>query len=240
MAVILPGSVRSGRRMICSWVLHGHGSIGGSISQRAGRMPGGEGHGGRAGMILVSPGLQGETSWMGPKAEADVLQILDKLKADYRIGKTVLAEARWGLPFDVDVCRQRTRAACRRPGGDERHGQPPGAWRTSRRRFASRSAAARRKSPWNTQKNRMLNTCRAAQLDADRSTTEAKTNRAPDSVVRLAAVPKSLQPNVLLIHWPEGGYSTDYEDLQGGAGIRPHTAEVEKATVPCRGRVHSG
>ena len=34
----------------------------------------------------------------------------------------------------------------------------------------------------------------------------------PDSVVRLAAVLKKLQPNVLLIHRPEGGHSTDYED----------------------------
>jgi LmbE family N-acetylglucosaminyl deacetylase len=34
----------------------------------------------------------------------------------------------------------------------------------------------------------------------------------PDSVVRLAAILKRLQPNVLLIHRPEGGHETNYAD----------------------------
>ena len=48
------------------------------------------------GMIFVSPDYRAKTSWMGPKAEADLLQILDKLKAEYRIGKTVLCGGSMG------------------------------------------------------------------------------------------------------------------------------------------------
>jgi poly(3-hydroxybutyrate) depolymerase len=39
----------------------------------------------RSGMIFVAPDYRAKTSWMGPKAEADLLQILDELQKEYRI-----------------------------------------------------------------------------------------------------------------------------------------------------------
>ncbi len=38
-------------------------------------------------MIYVSPEYRGKTSWMGPRAESDVLQMIGEIKAHYRIGK---------------------------------------------------------------------------------------------------------------------------------------------------------
>ncbi|MBC7816039.1 MAG: alpha/beta hydrolase fold domain-containing protein, partial [Planctomycetaceae bacterium] len=41
-------------------------------------------------MIYVSPDYRAKTSWMGPAAEADLLQILDELSNKYRVHKVVI------------------------------------------------------------------------------------------------------------------------------------------------------
>ena len=41
-------------------------------------------------MLFVSPDYRAKTSWMGPWAEADLLQIMGVLKSRFRIGKVIL------------------------------------------------------------------------------------------------------------------------------------------------------
>ncbi|MCA9175666.1 MAG: alpha/beta fold hydrolase [Planctomycetales bacterium] len=50
----------------------------------------------RAGMILISPDYRASTSWMGPLAEADTLQIITKLKRTYQVRHVVLCGASMG------------------------------------------------------------------------------------------------------------------------------------------------
>ena len=78
-------------------VLHGHGSD----RWQYVRLPRGECSGARAvaakhGMIYISPDYRAKTSWMGPKAEADVLQIIDTLRREHRVGRVFLAGASMG------------------------------------------------------------------------------------------------------------------------------------------------
>ncbi len=47
-------------------------------------------------MIFVSPDYRAKTSWMGPKAEADVVQIIDDLKHRYRVGRVFLCGGSMG------------------------------------------------------------------------------------------------------------------------------------------------
>lgn len=47
-------------------------------------------------MIMICPDYRATTSWMGPAAEADMLQILSNLKNQYNIGKTILTGASMG------------------------------------------------------------------------------------------------------------------------------------------------
>ena len=47
-------------------------------------------------MLFVSPDYRKSTSWMGPKAEADVVQIIDELKARFRIGKVIVCGGSMG------------------------------------------------------------------------------------------------------------------------------------------------
>jgi pimeloyl-ACP methyl ester carboxylesterase len=47
-------------------------------------------------MLVVSPDYRARTSWMGPKAEADLLQIIDALKSRFRIGNVIVSGASMG------------------------------------------------------------------------------------------------------------------------------------------------
>ena len=48
------------------------------------------------GMLFVSPDYRAKTSWMGPKAEADVLQIIEEIKRRYRIERVILCGGSMG------------------------------------------------------------------------------------------------------------------------------------------------
>ena len=47
-------------------------------------------------LIFVSPDYRAKTSWMGPQAEADLLQILDELAARYRLDKVIVCGGSMG------------------------------------------------------------------------------------------------------------------------------------------------
>jgi len=48
------------------------------------------------GMIYVSPDYRATTSWMGPKAEADVAQIIAELKTKYRVSRVFICGGSMG------------------------------------------------------------------------------------------------------------------------------------------------
>ncbi len=48
------------------------------------------------GMIFISPDYRASTSWMGPKAEADLVQIIEELKQQYKVRKVFLCGGSMG------------------------------------------------------------------------------------------------------------------------------------------------
>ena len=46
--------------------------------------------------IYVSPDYRAKTSWMGPAAEADLIQIISNLKQEYQVSKTILCGGSMG------------------------------------------------------------------------------------------------------------------------------------------------
>ena len=77
--------------------LHGHGSD----RWQYVRQPRGECSGARAvadkyQMIFIAPDYRAKTSWMGPKAEADLVQIIAKLRREYRVGRVFLVGGSMG------------------------------------------------------------------------------------------------------------------------------------------------
>ena len=78
-------------------VLHGHGSdrwqfIRGDIPEARGARDAAA----QYNMIVVSPDYRAKTSWMGPKAEADMLQILDEMQEKHRVRHTIIAGGSMG------------------------------------------------------------------------------------------------------------------------------------------------
>lgn len=77
--------------------LHGHGSDRWQFAD--GKTPTGmaaRDTAAQRGMILILPDYRARTSWMGPKAEVDVCQIIADLKKQYRIGKVFLCGGSMG------------------------------------------------------------------------------------------------------------------------------------------------
>lgn len=94
---ILPGEVVVGERYDILIGLHGHGSDRWQFAKDerpecAAFRDFARNHG----MIAVSPDYRAKTSWMGPAAEHDLLQIIDKVKSDYQIGNVYLVGASMG------------------------------------------------------------------------------------------------------------------------------------------------
>lgn len=77
--------------------LHGHGSDRWQfISQTRGECRGVRDVAAKHEMIVVSPDYRAKTSWMGPKAEADVVQIIAELKRRHRVGRVFIAGGSMG------------------------------------------------------------------------------------------------------------------------------------------------
>jgi pimeloyl-ACP methyl ester carboxylesterase len=95
--LLLPAGFKPGQSHDLLIALHGHGSdrwqfARGQLAEcRAARDMAAA-----RGMIYVSPDYRAKTSWMGPKAEADVVQIIGELKQTYRVSRVFLCGASMG------------------------------------------------------------------------------------------------------------------------------------------------
>jgi pimeloyl-ACP methyl ester carboxylesterase len=162
------------------------------------------------GLILVSPDYRARTSWMGPLAERDLLQLIRELRQRHRIGKLFLGGGSMGgtsalifaalHPDLVDgVCALNPMAnmleydhfqdaIAASYGGDKQ----------------TRPEEYRRRSP---------------ELAPERftmplaiTTGGRDTSVPPQSALRLAEKVKAFNPDVLVIHRPETGHLTNYTD----------------------------
>ncbi|MDP1592073.1 MAG: alpha/beta fold hydrolase [Prosthecobacter sp.] len=86
---------KAGRDVVIA--LHGHGSDRWQfINQTRGECQGVRDVAARHGLIVVSPDYRARTSWMGPKAEADVVQIIMELKQRHQVGRVFIAGGSMG------------------------------------------------------------------------------------------------------------------------------------------------
>jgi pimeloyl-ACP methyl ester carboxylesterase len=94
---LVPSDVASkaGRDVVIA--LHGHGSDRWQfIKADRGECKGLRDVAARHGLIVVSPDYRAKTSWMGPKAEADVVQIIAELKRRNQVGRVFIAGGSMG------------------------------------------------------------------------------------------------------------------------------------------------
>ncbi|MCA9093774.1 MAG: alpha/beta fold hydrolase [Planctomycetaceae bacterium] len=162
------------------------------------------------GAIYVSPDYRAKTSWMGPAAEADLAQIIELLKAKYRIRRVLLCGGSMGgsssltftalHPDVIDGVASLNGTANHleyEQFQDAISASFGGSKQTIPDEYKRRSAEY-----W-PEKFTMPLTITTGGKD---------TLVPPESAIRLAKIVSKLQPNVLLIHRSEGGHSTNYDD----------------------------
>lgn len=161
-------------------------------------------------MIYICPDYRATTSWMGPKAEADVVQIIRDLRRKYRVGKVFLTGGSMGgssaLTFTAlhpdliaGVCSM---------NGTANHLE----YENFQEFIAESFGGTKKAIPLEYKK-------RSAEYWPEKFTMPVAitlggqdTTVPPQSALRLANVLEKMGRQVLLIYRPDGGHGTNYED----------------------------
>lgn len=209
--ILLPKNFDSSHSVDLLIALHGHGSDRWQfVKDNRAECKGARDIATERGMVFVSPDYRAKTSWMGPAAEADTLQILEELRKRFRVRNVVLSGGSMGAtsallfaamhPDVVDgvVALNGTANILEYEGFSDAIAASYGGSRTD---------------------NPNVYRQRSAEFFPERltmpvaSTTGGKDSIVPpDSTLRLLAKLKQQGTPTLSIHRPEGGHETNYED----------------------------
>jgi dipeptidyl aminopeptidase/acylaminoacyl peptidase len=164
------------------------------------------------GMIYVSPDYRAKTSWMGPKAEADLVQIIGELKKKYRVSRIFLCGGSMGGTASLTFAALHPElvdgvAAMNGTANLVEYAGFPDAIAAS---FGGSKAAVpeeyrKRSAEFWPQRFTMPVGITAGGKDS---------TVPPQSAVRLANALKTRGGNVLLIYREDMGHSTSYEDAR--------------------------
>lgn len=164
------------------------------------------------GMLYVSPDYRATTSWMGPKAEADLVQIIRDIKRQYHVGKVVLCGGSMGgaACLTFAVLHPDLTDGVASMNGLANHLE----YAQFQDAIQESFGGTKSEIPEEYKK-------RSAEFWPEKLTmpiaftVSGKDDAVPpDSVLRLAEKLKGLGRDVLLIHRPEQGHLTTYDDAK--------------------------
>ncbi len=211
--LVVPGGFDAARPHDALVALHGHGSDRWQFVRderdecRAARDAAA-----KRGMLFVSPDYRAKTSWMGPKAEADLAQIIAELKGRYGTDRVFLCGGSMGASSALTFAARHPElvAGVAAMNGTANHLE----YDQFQDAIAESFGGAKRNIP-EEYKNRSAEYFpERLTMPTGLTTGGADTVVPPASVLRLAAVLKTLGRPVLLIHRAEGGHSTTYGDAE--------------------------
>lgn len=161
-------------------------------------------------MLYISPDYRAKTSWMGPAAEADTVQIIEQLKKQFKITKVVICGGSMGGTSALTLAALHPELI---DGVVSMNGTANLVEYTQFQDAISASFGGSKKDrPEEYRK-------RSAELNAGKLTmpiaftTGGRDTVVPcDSILRLSANLLKSQKNIKLIHRPEGGHETSYAD----------------------------
>ena len=164
----------------------------------------------RFGMIYISPDYRAKTSWMGPAAEADTVQIIEQLKNQFKITKVVICGGSMGGTAALSFAGLHPELI---DGVVSMNGTANLVEYTQFQDAISASfGGSKQDRPDEYRK-------RSAELIANKLTmpiaftTGGRDTLVPcESILRLSANLQKSRKNIKLIHRPEGGHETNYAD----------------------------
>lgn len=208
---IEPDGFESGKPVNILIALHGHGSDRWQfVRDGRGECKAARDAAARHGMIFLSPDYRAKTSWMGPKAEADLVQIIGEMKSKYDVRKVIVCGGSMGGTAAM------TFAALHPEIVDGVVAFNGTANLLEYDRFqdaiAESYGGSKQEIPEEYRK-------RSAEFHFEKLTMPISTTTGgrddivpPASVLRLVDSLRPKNGNVLSIHRPEGGHSTDATD----------------------------
>jgi pimeloyl-ACP methyl ester carboxylesterase len=209
--IVFPDGVPAEKLRAALIALHGHGSDRWQFVRDArGECQAARDVAAAHGLLFVSPDYRAKTSWMGPAAEADMAQIIAELKQRHRVAKFILCGGSMGgtgaLTFtalhpelvDGVVSLNGTANLVEFTGFPDA--------------LAASFGGTKARVP-DEYRRRSAEFCPERFTMPLAATTGGKDRVVPpDSVRRLLEAVKAKNPNVLRIHRPDGGHSTNYDD----------------------------
>lgn len=193
---------------------HGHGSSRDQyVTANRGECKGARDVAARHGMIFVSPQYRGN-SWMGPAAEADTVQLIRELRQNLKVGRIFLVGGSMGGTAVLTFTARHpelVHGVVSENGLANFDGYQPS--------FAGIDKAIQQSFGGTEAENPAEYRARSAEHYPEAFTmpiaftTGGKDGIVPPaSVRRLAEAVRARNPNVLVLHRPDGGHATSYED----------------------------
>jgi len=167
--------------------------------------------------ILVTPDYRAPASWMGPKAEADLTQIITDLKSRYSIGRLVLCGASMGGAGALTYAALHPDLidAVVSMNGTANHLEYD-----NYQEFISASfGGPKDRIPAEYKLRSAEYWPERLSMPVALTTGGRDTTVPPDSVLRLASILTKLQRQVFLIHRPTAGHETDFADAAAALGF---------------------
>ncbi|MFM7164043.1 MAG: alpha/beta fold hydrolase [Planctomycetaceae bacterium] len=165
-----------------------------------------------AGMICVSPDYRAPTSWLGPAAEADLVQLIDELQREQRVGRILLMGGSMGGTAALAFAAQHPRLV---DGVVSLNGT------ANMLEYEQFQEAIQASYGGTKETHRDVYRTRSAELFAAgltmplAATTGGRdTLVPPDSVLRLLQHLQTGGAQVLSLHRPEGGHDTNATDTR--------------------------
>lgn len=164
------------------------------------------------GMLLVSPDYRARTSWMGPAAEADMIQILREVRARHQIRRVFVCGGSMGgtSALTFAALHPESVAGVASMNGMANHFEFENYQDAIQVSFGGTKAEIPLEY-----KNRSAEYWPERFTMPVAITTGGKDAQVPPgSALRLASVLRALERRVLVIHREDGGHSTDYADAR--------------------------
>jgi pimeloyl-ACP methyl ester carboxylesterase len=186
-------------------------------------------------MIFVSPDYRARTSWMGPKAEADLVQIIADLKRQYRVGRIIVSGGSMGGSSALTFAALHPELVdgVVSINGTANHLEYENFQDAIRDSFGGTKIeipAEYKKRSAEYWPERLTMPIAITAGGKDKSVP-------PDSVMRLGGILKKLNKPVLLIYRETGGHSTSYEDTTRALefAIRPPATTTRRTSATLSG-----
>ncbi len=209
--LVLPANFKSEKRHGVLIALHGHGSDRWQFVKdardecRAARDVAA-----KHDMLFVSPDYRARTSWMGPKAEADLVQIITELKQKHLVGRVFLCGGSMGgsSALTFAVLHPELLAGAASMNGTANHLEYVNFQEAISESFGGIKTAI----PAEYKKRSAEYWPERLPMPVAISTSGQDKLVPPESCQRLAGILKLLGRDVLLIHREQTGHETNYED----------------------------